>query len=323
MIVSKTPLRISFFGGGSDIPEFYEGRKGMTLSTTIDKYIYIAANKCVAPHIKAIYSELELEYDVNKIKHDRIRETLKNFGITSNIEICSFSDIPTKGSGLGSSSTFTVGLINALFVEFLKTKNPNKKVLAELACTVEIDFCKEPIGKQDQYAAAYGGLNLITYTKNKIEVEEIYMKGVDKSLLNSSLMLFNTGKTRLASSVLSYQLENIKNKDSVDNIRSLASMAEVASMYLKTGRLNSFGDLLDEAWKLKKTLAHNVTNPLIDEMYETAKNAGALGGKILGAGGGGYLMVYVPEKSRNSVLSSMEKYERMFFNFTNEGSSLT
>jgi len=164
MIVTKTPLRISLFGGGSDIPEFYREHGGLVISAAINSYIYIAANRCVAPHLKVIYSQLELEHEVDKIKHDRVRETLKYFEIDSNIEIASFSNIPTKGTGLGSSSTFTVGLIKAIME--MRNEGCSRGYLAELASLIEIDKCGEPIGKQDQYAAAYGGVHIYRFKTN-------------------------------------------------------------------------------------------------------------------------------------------------------------
>ena len=169
MIVTKTPLRISFFGGGSDIQEFYQHHDGMVLSTSINSYIYLAVNQCVAPHLKVIYSQLELQDYVENIKHDRVKEALKYYGLTSNMEICSFSDVPTKGTGLGSSSTFTVGLVNALHnIKYKEKMLPQN--MAEMACYIEIEKCHEPIGKQDQYAAAFGGFNIIEFNDSEVHV---------------------------------------------------------------------------------------------------------------------------------------------------------
>ena len=216
MIVTKTPLRVSFFGGGSDIPEFYENNEGLCVSAAINSYIYIAAHQCVAPHLKVIYSELELEHDIEKIKHNRVREVLKEFDITSNMEICSFSDIPVKGTGLGSSSTFTVGLINAINKIRYPFRDISKKKLAEIASYVEIERCKEPIGKQDQYAAAYGGLKAYRFSKKDVEVRRVNTSNITDRVLSDRLMCFNTGVNRLASSILTEQVDKLKNNVNVE-----------------------------------------------------------------------------------------------------------
>ena len=321
MIVTKTPLRLSFFGGGSDIPQFYENEQGLCVSTTINSYIYLAVNKCVAEHLKVVYSELELENDIEKIKHDRVREILKHYRQTSNMEICSFSDIPSKGSGLGSSSTFTVGLINAVH-RTLTNKEIDKKTLSELACYIEIDKCNEPIGKQDQYAAAYGGLNAYWFNGKEVNVEPVDINFCTTMNLNSKLLCFNTGVNRQASSVLTEQVEKLKNKSNIEQTKLMVNFAKESLNLLQKGKLDEFGELLGVAWEVKKKLSSNVSNPDIDEMYETALKNGAIGGKILGAGGGGYLMVYVPENKQNKVISALSRYEQFNFNFENKGSTV-
>ena len=266
MLVTKTPLRISFFGGGSDIPEFYENNEGHCVSAAINSYIYIAAHKCVAPHLKVIYSELELETDIEKIKHDRVREVLKELDMISNLEICSFSDIPVKGTGLGSSSTFTVGLINAIH----KIKHPHgvlfTKELAELACHVEINRCKEPIGKQDQYAAAYGGLVSYKFHKDEVEVRRVNTSTIMDKQLCDNLLCFNTGVNRMASSILTEQVERLKNNINVDLTRNLVYMADQSVKMLESYKFDDFGALLNEGWGIKKKLSSNVSNQGIDEM---------------------------------------------------------
>lgn len=323
MIVTKTPLRISFFGGGSDIPEFYENNEGHCVSAAINSYIYIAAHKCVAPHLKVIYSELELETDIEKIKHDRVREVLKELGITSNLEICSFSDIPVKGTGLGSSSTFTVGLIHAIH----KIKHPHgalfTKQLAELACHVEINRCNEPIGKQDQYAAAYGGLVSYKFHKDEVEVRRVNTSTIMDKQLCDNLLCFNTGVNRMASSILTEQVERLKNNVNVDLTRNLVYMADQSVKMLESYKFDDFGALLNEGWAIKKKLSSNVSNQGIDEMYDRAIKAGALGGKILGAGGGGYLLLYARGKDRRKVYDEMIKhYEYFPINFDYYGSTI-
>lgn len=321
MIVTKTPLRVSFFGGGSDIPQFYREHGGVCVSAAINSYIYIAAHQCVAPHLKVIYSQLELEHDIEQIKHDRVREVLKNYNLNSNMEIASFSNIPTKGTGLGSSSTFTVGLINAM--HHIKQNLPiNKYTLAELASLIEIDKCGEPIGKQDQYAAAFGGLNVYEFNKDdSVKVTNLELS-TDVKQLQKNLLCFNTGIVRMASSVLSEQVEKLKTNVNVDNTKRIVNMAYKSIDLLKSNNLDKFGILMHESWQVKKQLSSNVSNSLIDDMYTTAMEAGALGGKILGAGGGGYLLMYVPENRQKSVLNAMKGYPRFEFKFDYDGSKV-
>lgn len=321
MIITKTPLRISFFGGGSDIPEFYNNNEGIVLSTTINSYIYISLNKCVANHLKVIYSELEHETDIEKIKHNIVRESLKYFDFLNNIEICSFSDVPTKGTGLGSSSTYTVGLINALY-RLKYNKNIEHQELAELASFIEIIKCISPIGKQDQYAAAYGGLNIFNFEHNKVRVKPISVDYTNIIELDNNLHMFNTGINREASSVLTEQVDNLKNNINVALTKSMVELAKNAIHLLERGKVNDFGNLLDQAWMIKKKLSSNVSNPHIDEMYHRAMNNGALGGKILGAGGGGYLLIYCPSKERNRLMTAMSKYQYFDFKFSKHGSTV-
>ena len=318
MIITKTPLRVSFFGGGSDIPQFYENNKGLVLSTTIDRPIYIAVHGTQTPHAKVMYSEIEFVDSSSQLKHDRVREVLQYYGIDNHIEIASFSDIPTKGTGLGSSSTFTVGLLKAIN-EMLGIQYNNYE-LAELACHIEIDKCKQPIGKQDQYAAAFGGFNAIAFEGDDTAVIPINISTDMSSRLNDNLICFNTGITRQASSVLEKQVKGLKNVVNIDNTACMVDMAESAIRFLLKGRLDDFGSLLGESWETKKKLSNNISNHTIDEMYDKAMRAGALGGKILGAGGGGYLLMYVPPKSHARVIKALSNYEIFDFNFTNQGS---
>ena len=321
MLVTKTPLRISFFGGGSDIPQFYEHNDGMVVSTSINSHIYLAINRCVANHLKVVYSEIEHVFDVNELRHDIVREALKYYGIESNIELCSFSDVTTKGTGLGSSSTFTVGLLNGL--HYLKEGKPlDAKILAELAAYIEIVRCQSPIGKQDQYAAACGGLNAIFFSKDTVRVKPIKVDATTKFALENNLLLFNTGLQRSAKDVLSGQVNSIVSGTVAEAIKGGVNLAKHAIKLLQEKKIDDFGNLLDQAWLVKKQFASNITNPLIDEMYETAINAGALGGKLLGAGGGGFLMMYVPYNIRSAVINAMKHHELFEFKFANYGSTI-
>lgn len=318
MIVTKTPLRISFFGGGSDIPQFYEKHYGVVISTTIDKHIYIAANICVANHIKLVYSEMEYPNSVEDIKHNRIKEILKYFNISSNIEIASFSDVPTKGTGLGSSSTFTVGVISAIS-QHLGIKL-NKKQLAELACEIEINRCGEPIGKQDQYAATYGGFNILGFDKNSVAVIPYYFDEETLKKLENNLFAYNTGINRLTSSILSKQVDSLKTDgNTFNNTKKMVDLTQKAIFYLEKNDIDTFGSLLDETWNLKKTLAENISNEVIDNMYASGIKSGAIGGKLLGAGGGGYMLFYVPEQNHDKFLHQMKKYEKFNFKFVDYG----
>lgn len=321
MLVTKTPLRISFFGGGSDIPQFYQTHDGMVLSTTIDKHIYIAANISVARHIKLVYSEMEYPASVSEIKHDRIRSILQHFGITNNIEIASFSDVPTKGTGLGSSSTFTVGVLHALFAQL---RLPfNKRDLAELACEIEIDKCGEPIGKQDQYAATYGGLNVIRFTKDRTTVSPLPITSDVLHRLQQNLFIYDTKITRQAASILSDHVKNLTtNATIIEATCRMVDLTKQSVDYLLHEDLDSFGTLLHTAWTIKKNLATNISNPVIDALYDAAMHAGALGGKLLGAGGGGYMLFYVPKERHEKFIAAMASYDRFPFQFVEYGSTV-
>lgn len=321
MFVTKTPLRISFFGGGSDLPQFYEENEGMVLSTAINSYIYLSVNRCVTSHIRVIYSVLEQVESVDDVRHDRVREALKHFEIPSNIEIASFSDVPTKGTGLGSSSTFTVGLMNALY-RLSNGRNIDPHELAELASYLEITKCGQPIGKQDQYAAAYGGFNVIHFHNNHVKVKALDADPIVLHELDNNLVCFNTGINRQASDILTKQVENLKTVRTIEQTKSMVELAKNGVKLLQKRKVDDFGNLLDQAWQIKKQLSDNITSPEIDEMYNRAMQNGALGGKLLGAGGGGYMLFYVTEKNKNRLLEAMKNYTRFNFRFAKQGSTL-
>lgn len=320
MIVTKTPLRVSFFGGGSDLPAFYEQHGGAVLTSTIDKFVRIAVQRVARPHIKVMYSEVEEVTETKDIKHDRVRECLDYLGVNSNVEIASFADIPTKGTGLGSSSTFTVGLLQAL--ESYIGYPQSRYGLAERACMIEIEKCNQKIGKQDQYAAAFGGFNFIEFNKDAVEVKPIHISAGTTYRLSNNLMCFYTGQTRNASSILNDQVTKLERseRDTVFFTKELVDIARTAKVEMQAGRLDNIGALLDDGWRIKKKLSAGVTNPMIDQMYEDAKKAGAIGGKILGAGGGGYMLLYVPDKHQTAVTDALGGFAPFSFNFTDEGS---
>ncbi len=322
MIVTKTPLRVSFFGGGSDVEAFYNQHEGAVLSTTIDKYIHLAVQHVARPHYKVMYSEVEQVSDIEHIKHDRVKAALRRFNIPQGIEIASFADIPTKGTGLGSSSSFTVGLVQAL-AKYNGT-TLSRYDAAEMACDIEINDCGERIGKQDQYAATFGGFNFITFNKSGVDVAPVNVKTDTVELFNDHLLCFYTGQTRSASTILSDQVEKLERKDSdiVFLTREMVDIARTAKAELQAGRIHNVGALLDDAWRIKRKLSLGITNPIIDQMYEDAMKAGALGGKLLGAGGGGYLLMYVPTKRAVDVLTALKGFQSFHFNFTDKGSTV-
>ena len=322
MIISKTPLRISFVGGGSDIDSFYKKFPGAVVLTTIDKYIYIAVNKKFDQKIRASYSITEIVNNVDDLKHDLIRESLKLLGIYGGIEIASISDVPSSGTGLGSSSSYTVGLLNALHA--FKGELVTTAKLAEEACKIEIEILKKPIGKQDQYAAAYGGLNLIQFMSNgNVTVEPIVYKKETREELEKNLLLCYSGITRSANRILSEQKGNIETKKNiVNNIQIMVKLADTARMMLISNDLSRFGELIHQNWLLKRELASSVSSSAIDRLYEIARKHGAAGGKILGAGGGGFMLLYAPHSKQETIIKSLPTFRLIPFKIESHGSHI-
>ena len=314
IIISSTPYRISFAGGMSDIPEYYNKYDGYVISTTINKYIYIVVHKWDEDKFKLSYSNSEEVDSVDDIKHPIIRECLKYMCITEPMEISSFGSV--KGSsGLGSSSAFTVGLLNALY-KYLK-KPVNRYTLAEDACKIEIDTLGEPIGKQDQYIASYGGFNGITFTKDKVFMNPISINTDTLSLLNNNLMMFSTGIRRKSGNILS-KIDITKSSDYIGLIKSIAYDM---STDLTNNKTKTFGKHLFNAWECKSKIS-GISNTEIDDMYNKSLNNGALGGKILGAGGGGYLLLYCEEKFQDKVRLALCDYNELKFKFEDYGSKI-
>jgi len=317
MIISKTPLRCSFCGGGSDLPSFYKKYPGAVVSVAIDKYIYITVNKKFDDLIRASYSRTEFVKKPGDLKHELIKEVLLLLNIHKGIEITSISDIPSKGTGLGSSSTYTVGLLNALYA--FKGKFSSAKKLAEKACRIEIDRCKKPIGKQDQYAVAFGNLNYIQFnTDGSVSVDPIICPV--KERLQKNLLLLYTGITRSSSSILTMQ--NKKHKRNEEDLRWMVTIARRMKKVLEDGDLKRFGQLLDDNWQLKKKLAGGISNRRIDKWYEIAKENGAIGGKICGAGGGGFLLLYASERDHEKIIKALPELRNIPFSFESEGSKI-
>lgn len=322
MIISQTPLRMSFVGGGSDLSSYYRKQTGAVVSTTIDKYIYINVNKKFDHLIRASYSITEFADRPSKLKHELIRESLKYLGIKGGIEVTSIADIPSGGTGLGSSSSYTVGLLNALNAYL--SRYSSKEYLASTACQIEIDKCRKSIGKQDQYAAAYGGLNLIEFhADDSVEVSPIICKADTKCKLNQNLLLLYTGITRSTDSILADQNKNtLSNTKTRDILSQMVKLAYSQAESLTKNDLRSFGEALDENWKLKTKLCRGISNPTIDLWYKIAKNHGAIGGKILGAGGGGFLLFYAPKSKHTAIAHALPKLRKIDFNFDSEGSKI-
>lgn len=319
MIIVQTPLRVSFFGGGTDFPSFYMNEGGAVLTSAIDKYIFITIKERFDRKIRIGYTETEMVDDVSQVKHELIREALRLTGISQGVEITTMGDIPSAGSGLGSSSTVTVGSLHAMY-SYLGCMVPAER-LAQEACKIEIETLGKPIGVQDQYIAALGGLRLMEFHKNgAITSEKILMDHSLRWRLNESLLLFFTGVTRKADSILDEQKKNIGER--MEILKEMREMAYTACRELTQGNLDILGDLLHKGWTLKKQLASRISNDQIDQIYQAARKAGATGGKITGAGGGGFLLLYVPYEKRESVRSAMRSLQEVPVSLEQDGTKV-
>jgi D-glycero-alpha-D-manno-heptose-7-phosphate kinase len=324
MIISKTPIRVSFFGGGTDYPDFFNNYGGEALSTTIDKYIYITVKKLdqlSEYKYKMFYSQIDFCNKIEDIKHPVIKACLKQLNICDGIEIHVITDLPAK-SGTGSSSSFTVGLLNAIYT--LYNIPITKKKLAEDAINIEQNILNERVGVQDQMAAAYGGLNHLTFcASNGLQAKELKIDINKKLELQNSLLMFYTGITRYAHEILEEQIQNTKNNKATNDLENIKKMVSKGIYILTEGLdLNDFGKLLDEAWQTKKALSSAISNSTIDSIYELAINAGATGGKLLGAGGGGFLVFFVEQQLHDNVRAALSDYIEIPFNFENTGSEI-
>jgi len=319
MIVTKTPFRVSFVGGGSDLESFYSRSPGAVLSTTINKFMYISSHRFFEEDkVRIKYSQTETVKNVDELKHPIVREVLKKFNIGGGLEISSIADVPA-GTGLGSSSSFTVCLLHNVYTIF--GKFVTKEMLAEEACEIEIKLLKEPIGKQDQYAAAYGGLNVIRFDPSGIvTVEPIHLKKEIYEALQKNLIMFYVGDQREASSILTEMKDNIAEKK-FEITKKMVELVWEMRDCLYSGNLNEFGQILHKNWMLKKQLASNITNERIDLLYDMAIKNGAVGGKLLGAGGGGFLLFYCDEEKRDKLKNVMNLRE-LKFRMENEGSKI-
>ena len=327
MIITKTPLRITFTGGGSDMPSFFEKHDGHCINATIDKYVYVLVKKRSDNKIYLKYSENEL-VDTNtifEIQHDFIRETLIYLGVDYGLEIINWADIPTKGSGLGSSGSFLVGLLNAIHT--LEGNHVSKEKLAQQASHIEMVLCGKPIGYQDQYAAAYGGLNEMKFTADNghnIKVVPLIKNQDDLNSISQDLLLFYTGITRESSSVLSDQNKNLMSKeDTINAMKENVDLSKWLAEHLRNKEYQYIGHALRMNWDLKLKFSNKVANEDIIKMYDKGREGGASGGKIIGAGGGGFMMFYVErtkQQSTEGMVSELGNYKIMNFNIDHYGS---
>ncbi|MDI9364557.1 MAG: GHMP kinase [Flavobacterium sp.] len=320
MIISRTPFRISFAGGGSDLKSYYARFGGAVVSTTIDKYTYLSIHKYFVDnktHLK--YSHNELVENHSEIKHPLIREIFTHFDING-VDFSSSADIPS-GTGLASSSAFAVGLINLCAA--YKGQYISKFKIAEIACAVEIDKLLEPIGKQDQFACSVGGLNLIEFHPDEtVHIEKILLDSNSLQQLQSNLLMFYLGKTRLASSILSEQKNNIESDKKIGNLHKMVQLAYDLKKELCMQNIHSMGEILHTGWMYKKELAKGIADAHIDDNYMLAMKAGAKGGKLLGAGGGGFLLFYAEQDAHNAIRSALGHLVEIPFNFDNTGTSI-
>jgi D-glycero-alpha-D-manno-heptose-7-phosphate kinase len=322
MIISKTPLRMSFVGGGSDLPVFYRKFGGAVVSTAIDKFVYVSVNKKFDDRIRVSYSKTEEVASVEKIKHPLVREALKMLNIPGGIEITSIADIPAKGSGLGSSSSFTVGVLHALHA--FANRYASAEQLARESCEIEIERCGEPIGKQDQFAAAFGGFNFIEfYPDDSVSIEPIICRRETMADLQDNTLVFYTGITRSASALLKTQQQVVASEKAKQKVLCrMVGFARELRAELQKNNVAAFGEIIHENWLLKRSLTPNVSTSAIDGWYERARKAGAVGGKLLGAGSGGFLMFYAPRERHEAITRALKDVRPIRFNFEPQGSKI-
>lgn len=321
MIITRTPFRVSLCGGGSDLPQFYRKHGGCVISTTINKYMYITSHPSFDKNTTVLkYSKTETVHDINDIEHSIFRECLKKEGLEG-LEITSIADVP-QGTGLGSSSSFTVGLIKNLKCH--KREYISKNDVAKDACEMEIDILKNPIGKQDQYAAAFGGLNFYQFNKDgSVDVEPILLGHEAYKQLEKNLIMLYVGGEHSASAILKEQGKNVTSaSDKEEGQKRIVELTYELKYELEHDNIDAVGRILDENWKIKRTLANGISNPKFDEWYDRAINNGATGGKILGAGGSGFFLFYVPEENQEKFRNAMSDLKEMEFKFDHLGTTV-
>lgn len=318
MLITQTPLRISLAGGGTDFPAYFRRQGGGVVSSAIDKFIYVILNQRFDDMIYLSYSKKEIVSSVDEIKHELVREAMRMAGVKKGVEIAIMADIPSEGSGLGSSSSLTVGLLNAFYA--YRGVQVTAEQLAREACRIEIDVCGKPIGIQDQYIAAYGGMRAFTFqTDDRVAVEDLSC-GRTRQELSSRLLLFYTNKTRQADVILREQ--NARTDINVAALDVLRGQAMDCRGFVERGELDRIGELMAENWRIKKQLASTISNPDLDRMVDLAQRGGAVGCKICGAGGGGFLLVYCRPEKQDALRQAMAEYREMPFFLERSGSKV-
>ena len=328
MIITRTPFRITLGGGGTDLPSYYSEHGGFVFSVTIDKYMYIHLNTPIVDDLIRIkYSKYEEVSNIDEIKHDLVRESFRLMKVAKAVEIQSMEDIPAS-TGLGSSGCYLVGLLNALHC--YKNISVSQQELAEEACLIEMDILKQPVGKQDQYTAAFGGfITMNIDEKGLVKVGRPEMLSEDIiDELESSLLIYYTNTTRSASEILKEQNKAAQNKNDETHKRVIESLHEIKDIGFKTlnainsGNLDEFGKLMDAHWRVKKRLSNKITNSIIDDLYELGIKNGALGGKILGAGGGGFMLLFAPPEAHATIAEKLKPLIHVSFKFEELGSKV-
>jgi len=319
MIIVQTPLRISFFGGGTDFPSYFLEEGGCVLSSAIDKFIFVSVKERFDDKLRIGYTQTEMVDSVDEIQHELIREALRMTNIRSSIEVTTMGDIPSEGSGLGSSSTVTVGALHALYTYLGEIVSAER--LAREACKIELEMLGKPIGIQDQYIAAFGNLRYFEFLPDgQVKVEKVSLDTESRRILNDRFLLFFTGVSRRADFILQEQKENIK--DRIIVLREIKQLVSEARKVLASRDFDTFGLLMHESWKLKKSLAGSITNGVIDDMYELARSRGAIGGKITGAGGGGFLLLYVPYDRQAPIRDAFCGLRELPFRLESDGTKV-
>ena len=319
MIVTQTPLRVSLAGGGTDLAAYYEGSEGFVVSTAIDKFAYVIVKERFDEDLYLNYMRKEIVSSVDEIQHELIREAMRISGVDRGVEVTLLSDIPSEGSGLGSSSSFSVGLLNAFYA--YRGEQVTAERLAREACEIEIERLGKPIGKQDQYIAAYGGLRAFRFRRDGgVDVRALRLAPADLREISARLHLFFTGRTRRADAILSEQKARTHDRrEELDGIKALALELEEA---LEARELDRLGQVLHESWELKRRLASGISDAAIEALYARARAHGAVGGKICGAGGGGFLLVDCPPEQGQRLAKGMASHRELPFQLERDGSKV-
>lgn len=322
MIITKTPLRLSFVGGGSDIPSYYREYGGAVLSTSIDKFVYITLNKRFDHTLRVSYSRTEEVERTSDLQHPLVRAVLTKLGVGGGLEITSIADVPSRGTGLGSSSAFTVGLLHCVYA--YQGIYRQRAELAAEACEVEIDILREPIGKQDQFGAALGGLNLIRFNPDEtIDIEPVFAPAGVVETVEQSMLMFYTGITRSASAILNKQSnEMAQDRRKIHAMRRMVTLTDVMRRALLQANPHDVGEILHESWRLKRALGAEISSDFIDDIYDKAMAAGATGGKLLGAGGGGFMVFYAPLERHDAIRQALSPLRPVNFRFERQGTNV-